>query len=144
MVKSGFFRFQVLAEMELIEKVWFCQNDWISFVRWCFFGYKSPLIKALKARPVSAQIIALKARFISAMGVAHGADKLFPFPDFGRNGVNRENIGSPKRLNLNWRRCFSGIKIPFNQSAEGEAYISWNHSAEGAIYNSHGCSLWLR
>ena len=56
----------------------------------------------------------------------------FPFPGFGRNGVNREDIGSLIQLNLNWRRCFSGLKIPFN------------HSAEGAIYISHGCSPWIK
>ena len=74
--------------------------------------HKSPLIKALKARHISAEMIALKARFIPAIGVAHGADKLFPFPGFGRNGVNRESMVSPKRLNLNCEVMFLWIKNP--------------------------------
>jgi hypothetical protein len=68
--------------------------------------HKSPLIKKLKALPISAEIIALKVRFISAMGVAHGADKLFPFPGFGQNGVNQESMVPLKRLNFNCEVMF--------------------------------------
>ena len=136
------FRFRVLAKMASIEKVWFRQNDWISIGGDVSLDHKSPFIKALKARHISAEIIALKAQFISAMGVAHGADNLFCFWVLAK----RASIEKISVRQNDWISISGDVflfQIPVNQSAEGEAYISWNHSAEGVIYISHKCSPWL-
>jgi hypothetical protein len=64
------------------------------------------------------KVIALKARYISAMGVSPWFRCLELIPGFGRSGANREMKDSPKRSDCDFLLRFQGFFKPHSLHRE--------------------------